>query len=129
MQDSPGGNKAWSHFFIRPDVLYNHHYGNIPGSHHTQCTMKRRGKQLRRSVIIKQRYKLKKNFNHVGRFVPGIFLKADLFGDGERKNNKDCSNNDGKFAVGVPVAADRSIRFMSHCSYHYNNKNRSYRNF
>lgn len=37
-QSSPGGNIAWSHLFIGPNVLYNDHDGNIPGSHHTQCT-------------------------------------------------------------------------------------------
>lgn len=55
-------------------------------------------------------------------FVPGILLKANLFGDRERKNNQDRSNNDGKFAVSVPVAADCTICFMSHCSYHCNEK-------
>lgn len=42
-------------------------------------------------------------------FVPGILLKADLFGYGERKNNQDCSDNDGKFAVHVPMAADCAL--------------------
>lgn len=42
-------------------------------------------------------------------FVPGILLKADLFGYGERKNDQDCSDDDGKFAVRVPVAADCAL--------------------
>lgn len=38
VQGSPAGNITRSHLFIRPDVLYNDDDGNIPGSHHTQCT-------------------------------------------------------------------------------------------
>lgn len=52
--------------------------------------------------------------------VPGILLKTNLFGDGERKNNQDRSNSDGKFAVSVPVGSGWTIRIMSHCCYHCN---------
>lgn len=62
-------------------------------------------------------------------FVPGILLKANLFGDGERKNNQDGSDYDGKFAVSVPVAADRTVCFMSHRSHHCNNEQELHKNF
>lgn len=55
-------------------------------------------------------------------FVPGIFLKANLFGDGEGKNDQHRSYNDGKFAVSVPVATDCPFCFMSNCSYHCDRK-------
>lgn len=54
--------------------------------------------------------------------IPGIFLKANLFGDGERENNKDCSDSNGKLAVGVPVGTDCTFCVVSHSSYHCNRK-------
>lgn len=116
LQSSPGGNKARSHLFIRPDVLYNDHDGNIPGPHHTQCTAKKNRHDYHAGQIIFLIILSEKISDGV--FVPGILLKAYLFGDGERKNKQDCSNNDGKFAVSVPVAADRTVCFMSYSSYH-----------
>lgn len=38
MFSTPGRNIARSHLFVRPEVLNDDHYGNIPGSHHTQST-------------------------------------------------------------------------------------------
>lgn len=55
--------------------------------------------------------------------VPGIFLKANLFGDGQRENNQDSSDNDGKFAVSVPEATG-AVCVMSHCCYHCKKKNK-----
>lgn len=54
--------------------------------------------------------------------VPGIFLKANLFGDGQRQNNQDCGNNDGKFAVSVPFATANIILVYTPYSYHCNTK-------
>lgn len=52
--------------------------------------------------------------------VPGIFLKANLFWNGERKNNQHRRDNNGKLAVSVPVSADCAVCFMSQGSYHCN---------
>lgn len=54
--------------------------------------------------------------------VPGIFLKANLFGNGERKNYQHRGDNNGKFAVSVPVSADCAVRFMSQGSNHCNRR-------
>lgn len=54
--------------------------------------------------------------------VPGIFLKANLFWNGERKNNQHRSDNNGKLAVSVPVSADCAVCFMSQGSYHCNSR-------
>lgn len=51
-------------------------------------------------------------------FVPGVFLKANLFGDGERKNDQDSSDNDGKLAVDVPGDTDCTICLVSYGFYH-----------
>lgn len=52
-------------------------------------------------------------------FVPGILLEANLFGDGKRENDQDCSNNDGELAVSVPVAFC-TLWSMSYRIYHWN---------
>lgn len=54
--------------------------------------------------------------------VPGIFLKANLFGNGERKNNQHRGDNNGKFAVSVPVGADCAVCFMSQGGNHCNRR-------
>lgn len=53
-------------------------------------------------------------------YLPGIFLKANLFWNGERKNNQQRGDNNGKLAVGVPGSADCAVCFMSQGSYHCN---------
>lgn len=123
VQRSPGGNIDRSQLFIRPDVLYNDHDGDIPGSHHAQCTAMKNDNSSD-MIIVQDRSLFKPKWGNTPSksFVPGILLKANLFGDGQRKNNQDCSNNDGKFAVGVPVATDCAIGFMSRCSNHCNKK-------
>lgn len=59
-----------------------------------------------------------------GLFVPGILLKANLFRDGERKNNQDSGDNDCEFAVSVPGGAGCTICFMNYSIYHWNSKHK-----
>lgn len=50
--------------------------------------------------------------------VPGILLKTNLFGDGQRKNDQDCSDDDGELSVRVPGTAGVAVSVMSHGSDH-----------
>lgn len=50
--------------------------------------------------------------------VPGIFLKANLFGDWERKDDQDSSDHDGKLAVDVPGDTDCTICLVGDGFYH-----------
>ncbi|CAG5855260.1 unnamed protein product [Menidia menidia] len=56
--------------------------------------------------------------------VPGIFLKADLFGNGERKDDQHGSNNDGKLSVCVPKTTSGTIWIMVDCSDHCDREQR-----
>lgn len=47
---------------------------------------------------------------------PGIFLEADLFGDGEGQDEKEGSDADGELAVRVPVAAPSFLRLRHQSS-------------
>lgn len=56
--------------------------------------------------------------------VPGIFLKANLFWNGEGQDDQHGGGGDAKFAVGVPVSADCAVCFMSQGGYHCNRSNK-----
>lgn len=51
--------------------------------------------------------------------LPGVFLEANLFGDGKRQNDQDGGHTNGELTVNVPVTTDHTVWQMSYCSYHY----------
>lgn len=47
---------------------------------------------------------------------PGIFLEANLFGDGERQDEEEGGDADGELAVCVPAAAPNFLRLLHQSS-------------
>lgn len=117
VQGSPGGNVPWSHFFIRPDVLHYDDDGNVPGPHHTQSAAV--DSNLYGHHVQYGRVTLEKMSEWRGS-VPGIFLKPNLLGNGERKDNQERRDGDGELAVSVPVSGGCNTWVMGHCCDHCN---------
>lgn len=101
---SPGRAKTGSHLFIWPNILYNDHDSDVPGPHHTQSAAKEENNTLHGAKDVWTPSVSRRRVP-----VPGIFLKANLFGNGEGKNNQHRGDNNGKFAVSVPVSADCAV--------------------